>query len=55
MTSEMIKVTKRDGRLECLDIEKIHRVVIWAAERLDVSPSEVRIKSPNSVIQWYSY
>ena len=25
----MIKVTKRDGRLECLDIEKIHRVVIW--------------------------
>lgn len=45
MTSEMIKVTKRDGRLECLDIEKIHRVVIWAAERLDVSPSEVELKA----------
>ena len=41
----MIKVTKRDGRLECLDIEKIHRVVIWAAERLDVSPSEVELKA----------
>ena len=45
MTSEMIKVTKRDGRLENLDIEKIHRVVIWAAEGLDVSPSEVELKA----------
>lgn len=45
MTSEMIKVTKRDGRLENLDIEKIHRVVTWAAERLDVSPSEVELKA----------
>ncbi len=45
MTSEMIKVTKRDGRLENLDIEKIHRVVTWAAENLDVSPSEVELKA----------
>lgn len=45
MTSEMIKVTKRDGRLECLDVEKIHRVVTWAAENLDVSPSEVELKA----------
>lgn len=45
MTSEMIQVTKRDGRLENLDIEKIHRVVIWAAEGLDVSPSEVELKA----------
>lgn len=45
MTSEMIKVTKRDGRLENLDIEKIHRVVTWAAEGLDVSPSEVELKA----------
>ena len=45
MTSEMIKVTKRDGRLENLDIEKIHRVVSWAAEGLDVSPSEVELKA----------
>lgn len=45
MTSEMIKVTKRDGRLENLDIEKIHRVVSWAAENLDVSPSEVELKA----------
>ena len=41
----MIKVTKRDGRLECLDVEKIHRVVTWAAEELDVSPSEVELKA----------
>lgn len=45
MTSEMIQVTKRDGRLENLDIEKIHRVVTWAAEGLDVSPSEVELKA----------
>lgn len=45
MTSEMIQVTKRDGRLENLDIEKIHRVVSWAAEGLDVSPSEVELKA----------
>lgn len=45
MTSEMIQVTKRDGRLENLDIEKIHRVVAWAAEGLDVSPSEVELKA----------
>lgn len=45
MTLEMIKVTKRDGRLENLDIEKIHRVVAWAAEELDVSPSEVELKA----------
>lgn len=45
MTSEMIKVTKRDGRLESLDIEKIHRVVKWAAEGLEVSPSEVELKA----------
>ena len=45
MTSEMIQVTKRDGRLENLDIEKIHRVVSWAAENLDVSPSEVELKA----------
>ncbi len=41
-----LMVTKRDGRQEKLDLEKIHRVVIWAAEGLDqVSPSEVELKS----------
>lgn len=29
-----ILVTKRDGRQERLDLEKIHRVVIWASEGL---------------------
>ena len=29
-----IKVTKRDGRLEDINLDKIHRVVTWAAEGL---------------------
>ncbi|MBY4676651.1 class 1a ribonucleoside-diphosphate reductase subunit alpha [Marinobacterium arenosum] len=41
-----LMVTKRDGRREQLDLEKIHRVVIWAADGLDaVSPSEVELKA----------
>ncbi len=41
-----LMVTKRDGRKEQIDLEKIHRVVIWAAEGLDqVSPSEVELKA----------
>jgi len=41
-----LMVTKRDGRLESIDLEKIHRVVIWAADGLDnVSPSEVELKA----------
>jgi len=46
-----LMVTKRDGRREPIDLEKIHRVVIWAAEGLDqVAPSEVELKSH---IQFY--
>ncbi len=41
-----LMVTKRHGRQEKLDLEKIHRVVIWAAEGLNkVSPSEVELKA----------
>ena len=41
-----LMVTKRDGRKEKIDLEKIHRVVIWAADGLDaVSPSEVELKA----------
>jgi ribonucleoside-diphosphate reductase alpha chain len=41
-----LMVTKRDGRRENIDLEKIHRVVIWAADGLDaVSPSEVELKA----------
>ena len=41
-----LMVTKRDGRQEKLDLEKIHKVVIWAAEGLEaVSPSEVELKA----------
>lgn len=41
-----IKVSKRDGRLEQLDLEKIHRVVTWASEGLSsVSVSEVELKA----------
>jgi len=42
----MIQVTKRDGRREPLDIEKLHKVVFFACEDITgVSPSEVEIKS----------
>ncbi len=47
-----LKVTKRDGRLEAIDLEKIHRVITWAAEGLDnVSVSQVELKSH---IQFYN-
>ncbi|WP_027709391.1 class 1a ribonucleoside-diphosphate reductase subunit alpha [Zooshikella ganghwensis] len=39
-------VTKRDGRKDPLDLEKIHRVITWAAEGLNnVSVSQVELKS----------
>jgi ribonucleoside-diphosphate reductase alpha chain len=47
-----IQVTKRDGNKELLDIEKMHRVVMWATEGITgVSASEVEIKSH---IQFYN-
>lgn len=51
MTEQKIKVKKRDGHFEPLDIAKIHRVVEWAADSLDVSSSQVEI---NSHIQFYN-
>ncbi len=30
-----LMVTKRNGRQEKIDLEKIHRVIDWAAEGLD--------------------
>lgn len=46
-----ITVTKRDGRKEQLNIEKLHKVVFWATEGiLGVSASEVEIRSQ---IQFY--
>ena len=42
----MIQVTKRDGRKEALDVEKLHKVVFYACNDITgVSPSEVEIKS----------
>lgn len=47
----VLKVVKRDGREEDLDLEKLHRVIDWAAEGLDnVSVSQVEL---NSQIQFY--
>lgn len=41
-----IKVTKRDGKKESIDMEKIHRVVHWASQDLKgVSVSQVEINS----------
>ena len=47
-----ILVTKRDGRQEPLDIEKLHKVVFWATRGITgVSSSQVEIKSH---IQFYN-
>ena len=44
--NEDIKVTKRDGSKESIDMEKIHRVVHWASQDLDgVSVSQVEINA----------
>ena len=49
--NQPIYVTKRNGERELLDLEKIHRVISWAAEGLkNVSVSEVELKSR---IQFY--
>lgn len=41
-----ILVTKRDGRKEPLDLEKMHKVVFWATRDINgVSASELEIKS----------
>ncbi len=49
---KMIQVTKRNGKKEPLDIEKLHKVVFHACECITgVSPSEVEIKSQ---IQFYN-
>ncbi len=44
-------VTKRDGRQEAIDLDKIHRVITWAAEGLEnVSVSQVELRTH---IQFY--
>lgn len=49
--TQSLFVTKRDGRREALDLDKIHRVITWAAEGLsNVSVSQVELKSH---IQFY--
>ncbi|MBU2113183.1 MAG: ribonucleoside-diphosphate reductase subunit alpha [Gammaproteobacteria bacterium] len=49
--TQALFVTKRDGRREPLDLDKIHRVITWAAEGLsNVSVSQVELKSH---IQFY--
>lgn len=51
MTTSNILVTKRDGRTEPIDLDKIHRVIDWAAEGLNhVSVSQVELKAH---IQFY--
>lgn len=41
-----LQVSKRDGRQEPLDLEKIHKVLNWAAQGLDrVSVSEVELRA----------
>lgn len=40
-----MNVTKRDGSVEPVDLEKIHRVITWGAEGLDVSVSQVELNA----------
>lgn len=48
---ENIKVTKRNGKKESINLDKIHQVVDWATEGLDnVSMSQIEMKSS---IQFY--
>ena len=48
---ENLKVQKRDGRLEPINLDKIHKVIEWAAEGLDnVSVSQVELSAH---IQFY--
>ncbi|WP_261882943.1 class 1a ribonucleoside-diphosphate reductase subunit alpha [Vibrio pelagius] len=49
--NQQLTVTKRNGRKETIDLEKIHRVITWAAEGLhNVSVSQVELKAH---IQFY--
>lgn len=51
MPTNTMNVSKRNGTQEPIDLEKIHRVITWAAEDLEnVSVSEVELKSH---IQFY--
>ncbi len=51
MKNQNILVSKRDGTKEALNLDKIHRVITWAAEGLEnVSVSEVELRSQ---IQFY--
>ena len=46
MRLENMRVTKRNGELELVDLDKIHRVFEWAVEGLDnVSVSQIEMKS----------
>ncbi len=49
--NQQLTVTKRDGYKEQIDLDKIHRVITWAAEGLhNVSVSQVELKAH---IQFY--
>lgn len=49
--TQQLTVTKRNGTTEKINLEKIHKVITWAAENLDnVSVSQVEMKSH---IQFY--
>ena len=40
-----MQVTKRDGSTEDIDLDKIHQVIAWAAKDLEVSISQVELKT----------
>lgn len=39
-----MKISKRDGSLECFNVEKIKQVVQWACDGLEVNPLALEAK-----------
>jgi ribonucleoside-diphosphate reductase alpha chain len=50
LNQHQLHVTKRNGQKELIQLDKIHRVLTWAAEGLDVSVSATELKAH---IQFY--
>ena len=52
--NQQLTVTKRDGRKETIELDKLHRVITWAAEGLEnVSVSQSRIEITHPVLRWH--
>jgi hypothetical protein len=46
LAMSIISITKKNGSTERLNLKKIHRVITWATEGLNISPMELTKKVP---------